>query len=108
MKLKLEPRKCAICGTKFTPKVHNQKYCSKECYRKADYYRKMGKYPIKPKIRPKPKKPYVMKNPTKVQCCVCGEESVIDNPNSEVGIFYCMKCLKKGGSTIPKLNLEVD
>ena len=81
-----------------------------------DCGRQFLKNPVIPKPKPE-KKPYVMKNPTKVQCCVCGEEYVIDNPNSETGIFYCMKCLKKyAGKTlsdensvvIPKLNLNLE
>lgn len=28
-----EPRKCPVCGKMFDPNQHNQKYCSKECYR---------------------------------------------------------------------------
>jgi len=28
-------RKCKVCGNSFTPKQDTQKYCSKECYKKA-------------------------------------------------------------------------
>lgn len=50
----------------------------------------------KPKQRKIPqKKPYVKKNPRKVHCCVCAKEFIIDCNTKEVGLFYCMSCLKK-------------
>lgn len=36
---------CQICGSEFTKKVHNQKYCSHDCINKA-------KRPRKSKLRP--------------------------------------------------------
>lgn len=35
----LEKRTCPICGEEFIPAVHNQKYCSKECYSYANNQR---------------------------------------------------------------------
>ena len=74
----------------------NRIVSSGKCWRCKDCGRNFIKNPKEPKPKPQ-KKRYITQNPTKVQCCVCGEEHIIDNPNSEVGLFYCRECLKKHG-----------
>ena len=84
---------------------NGKKWQCQDCYKRfdkspqeiADYLKARGI---------EPKKVYVMKNPTKVSCVVCGEEHVIDNPNSEVGLFYCTKCLREYGGKTPNSKIE--
>ena len=102
---KLDPRNCEVCGAQYQPLQSNQKYCSGTCYVRASIERRREKRGLEPKPKPQ-KKPYVMKNPTKVSCCVCGEEHVIDNPHKEVGLFYCTDCLKEYGGKTPNSKIE--
>ena len=41
MKITRTTKKCPICGTTFTPKTINSRYCSEQCSRKA-YKRKVA------------------------------------------------------------------
>ena len=38
-----QTRKCAVCNKAFKPAVHNEKYCSDECYKKAKKARQAAK-----------------------------------------------------------------
>ena len=40
----MQPKKCAECGAEFTPKIPNQKYCSKQCSRNAYAWRSRRSY----------------------------------------------------------------
>ena len=40
----MSTRQCAECGAKFTPKVHNQNYCSQKCSKAAENRRWRSKH----------------------------------------------------------------
>lgn len=76
--VKKQTRKCAVCHKAFEPTVHNAKYCSDECYRKAKKARQSAKSKAKA-VKPakvvkqvaKPAKPVVDKKVKKCSChCV--------------------------------------
>ena len=99
---------CPNCGSEKVYSDGEKKWRCNDCYKRfdkspqeiADYLKAKG-------LEPKPqKKAYVMKNPTKVQCCVCGEEYIIDNPHKEIPIFYCTDCLQKYGGQTPNSKIE--
>ena len=74
-----------ICGNKecakdFTPKTHNQKYCTDECCRIATNRRIMEKYYEKKAIRNGAARP----------CKKCGAQLSIYNQS-----IYCAGCEKK-------------
>lgn len=70
-----QTRKCAVCNKAFEPAVHNEKYCSDECYKKAKKARQAAKSKakaVKPakvvKQASKPAKPVVDKKGKKCSC----------------------------------------
>lgn len=67
-----QTRKCAVCHKAFEPAVHNEKYCSDECYKKAKKDRQAAKNKAKAvKQVAKPAKPVVDKKGKKCSChCV--------------------------------------
>jgi len=88
---------CLQCGSEFETRLACKKYCDLGC--KRIFNREKQRFR-------KTKKNYVLKNPTRVFCCVCGSETIIDNPHKEIPIFYCTKCLKEYGGKTPNSKIE--
>lgn len=44
----MDTRICPVCGSEFTPKINNQKYCTKKCTQKAYFARKKAREPPAP------------------------------------------------------------
>lgn len=77
---------CTVCGTEYTAKASNQKYCSRKCKKSAERYRK--------RLRTNNAvKQFVRHNPYMNTCNMCGNEYKHTTPGPES--CFCSKQCKR-------------
>lgn len=83
-------KKCPICGNKFETWKTNKKYCSKKCYERAKYMRKVEKQSQKTKLIKK--------------CSYCGDEFKTTKKNQKYCSYKCYKKAKQDKSNYKTKN----
>lgn len=91
----LESRVCACCYESFETKIHNKKYCSKECKNKFRYKHKTCKF-CKKKYMPKPGQYWYRDGFRYVRGQTCYSEECSNHRQAEQAELAKRKIVKKG------------